>query len=1247
MKYIKLFAMFAMALGLSLPALAGNPTLRTITVDGTMSDWAEVLSNPIQVTTDGVSSDPCTLSVPPDRDCPVQSTGRDLDKFAWTYDSNNIYLYVERVGSSSNSQEFLYFMDTGQDKRMNFTDFVLVVSWKGSNRSTGATLYRYSPKDSTNGDPMVDSSGFADGYSMPGQLGSAVWSDYSKVGGSESGLEMECYVPWVQLGVPYATPIYYHVSASNNTKPSTAQENLGGPGGGIGSFGFYEATLAPDNTGNAIAGSSLFFTHTLSNTGSFDDVFTLSFNSSMGYAVALTVDGTPVSSGYQLSLVRGASATIGVEVTTAALPSTAVDTTTLYALSEGDGFNYSVTDTTYIGDVTLGPDGSLSTAERMSAVFDHTLTNNLSGDLFNFTASSSQGFRLDLYIDGVLAATDLTGDGTWESITSGYDQDGNGLPDVNVANGASLTVSLSVVPPAGTADGTVDIATLQATGSTNGGSDSATDTTTVAPRLTVEPSYLISDSTNLYGGAGKSVYFAHTLTNSASIDDYFNFYASGYEPSSSAGYTVTIYSDPNGDGNPSDGSPVTGTGLVPRSGGVFHFIVKVDVPSSVAPPATDSTVATAVRCTDASCAGSDTTVTGSVTDETKVAYIVPFKDALRTLQASAFAPCSTLYVKAFNLVPAQSDRYSLIYRDPSGTTVRSVTIYSDNTGSSTDQYAFPADAPEGTYTIEIDDFGVALDTADVELQRSASIKAAVDPLGHELTGVPLVANATAENTNTIADYSGSRITYLVMDPSGTLYLQSDGSFASYTDQLTADHGPFDTAHGAMTPDTLSFSSVDFPSYGIYSICATWEASCGSDNTADDLASSCSSFYVVSWNSYSDVARTTSSTSFEVPVTAYLQGEGYGDGLDFIVALYDPDGNLVSTSSSTSSSGLLQYDADTSTLASLGGYRAAVYPSTAVPPVLFNGGDSTLVSVTNFDVTLASPVLDGPLSSGDTYVAGTSTAPAGSTVTLYVNGVSAATTTVQADGSVLFTLTTPLAEGDTVDSSVHVGAVDSAHSSPLTVGADTFSFNTPQTDALLNRADDQDLVTAGYQTTVEGTGEPGDTITVKDSSGNVVGSGTVAGDGSYSIIVTLQDGTSTDLTVTETDKAGNTSNIQHTNVGFDTRPNLLRNDSVASLDPVTPALSSFLTQVSPTAMTVWGANSQADRGEGALVDGNGSSDDDDFYVAALDNGSYDPDVTVAADTARPLVFYQFDTPGNTLRLAKETDGSGNLRIKISY
>ena len=63
-------------LAASLVLSAGAAVLTTITVDGDMSDWGAVLSDPIQTSFDGPGG---TL---PDLDAPVQSTGRDLSAFA-------------------------------------------------------------------------------------------------------------------------------------------------------------------------------------------------------------------------------------------------------------------------------------------------------------------------------------------------------------------------------------------------------------------------------------------------------------------------------------------------------------------------------------------------------------------------------------------------------------------------------------------------------------------------------------------------------------------------------------------------------------------------------------------------------------------------------------------------------------------------------------------------------------------------------------------------------------------------------------------------------------------------------------------------------------------------------------------------------------------------------------------------------------------------------------------------------------
>ncbi|MEE8426073.1 MAG: hypothetical protein V3S15_02235, partial [Woeseiaceae bacterium] len=87
-------------------------TLTSITVDGDISDWAPVHADPDNNVCDGPSGGI------PDLDAPVQSTGRDLTHFAFTWDANNIYLFTERDGSSNNNQSFVYYADTNNNGLM-------------------------------------------------------------------------------------------------------------------------------------------------------------------------------------------------------------------------------------------------------------------------------------------------------------------------------------------------------------------------------------------------------------------------------------------------------------------------------------------------------------------------------------------------------------------------------------------------------------------------------------------------------------------------------------------------------------------------------------------------------------------------------------------------------------------------------------------------------------------------------------------------------------------------------------------------------------------------------------------------------------------------------------------------------------------------------------------------------------------------------------------------------------------------
>ena len=145
---------------------------------------------------------------------------------------------------------------------------------------------------------------------------------------------------------------------------------------------------------------------------------------------------------------------------------------------------------------------------------------------------------------------------------------------------------------------------------------------------------------------------------------------------------------------------------------------------------------------------------------------------------------------------------------------------------------------------------------------------------------------------------------------------------------------------------------------------------------------------------------------------------------------------------------------------------------------------------------------------------TGTSEPGTTVIVSVDGnPSGVPVTIQPDGSWSWTAGTTLPDGPhtfTVSSSDPAGNT-SGSSAPLSVTVDTV---TP--------ADPINMGLAQEGTPLTGTAEAGSTITVKDIGGNVIGTGTAAIDGSFSIALSPAQLDPTTLTVTATDAAGNAS-----------------------------------------------------------------------------------------------------------------------------
>lgn len=277
----------------------GRFTLAPIAVNGDMADWAPVHADPDNNVCDGPAN---SLT---DRDGNIQSTGRDLTHFAYTWDQDNVYLFTQRFGSSSNAQSFVYYADIDNDGLMETGEPVIGVSWQGSNRNISVYVFTYE-SDAGSGDPLVDEDGYGDGYTLPGSfvnVPSGGNPDRTGPWGSSDGLQMEFFITWDELGLEPGDPFSFHVSSSNaslNAASFTSQidDNLSGCGGRLGSTVVPDVEFSPDLALTGFASQTVVAAHTLTNTGNSLDTFDLSstvsgdFSPTMSYYHDVDNSGT-------------------------------------------------------------------------------------------------------------------------------------------------------------------------------------------------------------------------------------------------------------------------------------------------------------------------------------------------------------------------------------------------------------------------------------------------------------------------------------------------------------------------------------------------------------------------------------------------------------------------------------------------------------------------------------------------------------------------------------------------------------------------------------------------------------------------------------------------------------------------------------------------------------------------------------------------------------------------------------------
>jgi hypothetical protein len=196
---------------------------------------------------------------------------------------------------------------------------------------------------------------------------------------------------------------------------------------------------------------------------------------------------------------------------------------------------------------------------------------------------------------------------------------------------------------------------------------------------------------------------------------------------------------------------------------------------------------------------------------------------------------------------------------------------------------------------------------------------------------------------------------------------------------------------------------------------------------------------------------------------------------------------------------------------------------------------------------------------DTTPTFTGTAPAGSTVTLYSDGVAVGTTTADEDGNWSIT-PDELAEGPhaiTVTTTDDTGNT-SDPSGALDIVIDTTAPDAPSTPDMTAATDtgaaDDDDITSDTTPTFTGTAAPSSTVTLY-SDGVAVGTTTADEDGNWSITPDeLAEGPHT-ITATATDEAGNTSDPSGAlDIVIDTTPPVVTIKSPSTTTDTTPVIS---------------------------------------------------------------------------------------------
>ncbi|MBU3008097.1 Ig-like domain-containing protein, partial [Cobetia amphilecti] len=280
---------------------------------------------------------------------------------------------------------------------------------------------------------------------------------------------------------------------------------------------------------------------------------------------------------------------------------------------------------------------------------------------------------------------------------------------------------------------------------------------------------------------------------------------------------------------------------------------------------------------------------------------------------------------------------------------------------------------------------------------------------------------------------------------------------------------------------------------------------------------------------------------------------------------------------------------------------------------------TITSATD-DVAADTGALASGDSTNDATPALTGSAEAGSTVTITHNGEVVDSVTADANGAWRYTPSTDLTDGEHVFSVTATDAVgnESAASGEFTLTVDTTAPDAP----VLSETDGE----TANGSTVNGSAEAGGTVEITNSDGDLLGTGTVADDGTFSITLSPKQEAGAELTATVTDAAGNQSPVSDT---------LVVPEDADVTPPNTPTISSATDDV-PADTGAFASGDSTNDATPALT----GSAEAGSTVTITHNGEVVDSVTADANGAWRYTPSTNLTDGDHVFSVTATDAAGN-------